>query len=90
MQRSDTLYTLGFAAVVCLICSALVCSAAVILRGPQQANILFDRHKKILGVAELLPAGARISAAEADDLFDTNIEPTYIELATGERVADVP
>ena len=53
MQRNSVFYILGFCALVCLVCSVVVSSAAVGLKPKQDANKVLDRQKKVLAVAGL-------------------------------------
>ncbi len=80
----DTKYTILFAAAVCLVCSVFVASAAVFLKPLQDANIVLDRQKKVLTVAGLMEEGQKLSAAEVNAIFEKNIQPQVIDLATGE------
>ena len=88
MQRSGTAYTLGFAAAVCVVCSILVSGSAVLLKDRQDANVLFDRQKQVLGVCELLDSDEKISLSEAQQRFDDNIKVRIVDLATGEYADD--
>ena len=88
MQRRGNLYTLGFAAVICIICSIIVSTASVALRERQQENIILDRQINVLTVAGLIEVGERIGAEEAQRRFDENIELRIIELETGEYADD--
>lgn len=86
MQRNSATYIIGFCAVVCVVCGAVVCVAAVSLKPRQDRNRVFDQQKKVLGVAGLIEAGASPSAEEVANIFETRIEPAYINLETGEEV----
>lgn len=65
------------AIVLCLVCSVLVSSAAVLLKPIQERNKVLDRKKNILRAAGLLTTDADIEA-----LFK-QIESQVINLATG-------
>ena len=45
---------------VCLVCSIVVSSAAVILKPQQQINRELDRKQNILRAAGMLPAGSSV------------------------------
>ena len=60
MQRNSVFYILGFCALVCLLCSVVVSSAAVGLKPKQDANKVLDRQKKVLAVAGLMKEGEEI------------------------------
>ncbi len=87
MQYS-TLYTLVFAAVVCLICSVLVSGSAVVLRARQEQNAMFDKQQNVLVVAGLVEPGERLSVAEVRERFEGSIRERLVDLATGDYPAD--
>lgn len=87
MQRSDTSYTLLFAAAVCVVCSALVTMTAVSLKPLQQRNVLLDRQTNVLRVAGLVQPGDLPGAGEIVRLYEERIEPHVVELKTG-QIAD--
>jgi Na+-transporting NADH:ubiquinone oxidoreductase subunit C len=75
--------TISVALGVCIICSILVSSAAVALRGIQIENQRLDRIKNILIAGDLFTEGADIRA-----LYEEKIEPRMIDLTTGETVLE--
>lgn len=89
MQRSGTLYTLGFASVVCVICSILVSTSAVTLKERQERNKLMDRRKNVLETAGLKQPGERVSVAHVDELFATRIVAQAVNMQTGEYAEDI-
>jgi Na+-transporting NADH:ubiquinone oxidoreductase subunit C len=70
--------TIGVAIALCLVCSVLVSTAAVVLKPLQQANKAADIKKNILGVTGLLAEDTDIN--EAYKQFEVKL----IDLATGE------
>jgi Na+-transporting NADH:ubiquinone oxidoreductase subunit C len=86
MQREGTLYTLGFAALVCVVCSILVCLSAVLLKDRQDLNKLLDRQMKVLSVAGVIESGESLSAEKAQELFDANIQLRFVSLESGEEL----
>lgn len=81
-------YTFGFAAVVCVVCSILVSTAAVALRDRQDANRVLDLQRNVLLAGGLV--------GEAEDLDDGEIEarfaavrPLVVDRASGEVLTDV-
>ncbi|RKY92158.1 MAG: Na(+)-translocating NADH-quinone reductase subunit C, partial [Ignavibacteriae bacterium] len=68
---------------VCLVCSLLVSTAAVILFPLQEVNRKLDKVKNILVAGELYNEGTDIAKT-----YDEKIEPVLIELATGEIVSE--
>ncbi|MEK7270007.1 MAG: Na(+)-translocating NADH-quinone reductase subunit C [Planctomycetota bacterium] len=87
MQREGTAYTILFAAGVCVFCSILVCGSHVIFKDQQELNKRVDRQKSVLAVAGLSGEGKRLSALEANDLFEKNIVPRLVNLESGEYAA---
>ena len=84
MQRSSSLYTLGFAAAVCVVCAVLVSSSAYFLQGPQERNKVLDRQRHVLNVTGLADIGEALSAAEVQQRFDAAIESRFVNIETGE------
>ena len=81
-QRSNA-YIIGFAAVVCLVCSIVVSSTAVSLRPRQVQNKELDRQKQVLIVAGLMRSDESVDAVEVQRLFDESIVARAVELSTG-------
>lgn len=81
-------YVLGFALVLCIICSALVSSTAVALKERQDANKELDQRRQVIRVAGLAGAGDALPKEEVDTLFE-NIQGRVIDRETGEYL-DVP
>lgn len=77
MSPDSVTKTLIVAVVLCLVCSVLVSSAAVLLKPIQERNKVLDRKKNILKAAGLLTSGGNI-----EELFK-QIEPKVVDLATG-------
>lgn len=73
--------TLLVALTVCLICSVVVASAAVLLRPIQESNQKADRIRHIIEVSGLLQEG--LTAEQALE----RIQSRVVELATGDEVA---
>lgn len=88
MQTSGTLYTIGFAAAVCVVCSLLVSSSATLLKSKQAANAVLDKQKKVLSVSGLIEEGTSLSASEVKQLFDARIRIKVITLETGEEAPE--
>lgn len=82
MQHSNA-YIIGFAAVVCLVCSIVVSTSAVALRPRQIQNKELDRQKQVLSVAGLIETGQAADAAQIQGLFDESIVARAVDLETG-------
>ena len=84
MSRTDSpLYTVGFAAAVCVVCAALVSVAAVSLRDRQDVNRQVYRQKNVLLAAGILKPGDSPTHQEVLDSFRKNIRVRLFDLATG-------
>ena len=53
-RKKGTLYTLGFAAAICVVCSILVSTSAVTLRERQAENQELDKRLNVLRAAGLV------------------------------------
>lgn len=73
--------TITVAVVLCLVCSLIVSSAAVLLKEKQDLNASLDKKKNVLVAANLLNADTDIETAFA------NIEQKFVDLSTGHFVS---
>jgi len=87
-NTESTRYTIGFAAVVCVVCALVVAASAVGLRSKQEANQLVFRQKNVLLAAGLVKPDESLTDAEVRALFERNIRVRLVDLATGEYMAD--
>lgn len=83
MARDSVGQTLTVATILCVVCSVLVSSAAVGLRGRQEANKKQDQMKNVLVAAELFDEQEN-TAGEVNAIFADRIERVLIDLETGE------
>lgn len=74
--------TVFVALALCLACSVVVASAAVLLKPVQQANQALDRKRNILEVADLIAPGA--PAREIRQVFQERVETRVVDLQTGD------
>ena len=82
MSNHDSLKNIiGAALGVCLVCSILVAAATVALKSRQEANQRFEKLKNILLAGDLMKKGEKI---DVEAVFAEKIQPTLIELKTGE------
>ena len=86
----STKYIIGFATVVCLVCSVVVSGSAVSLRERQTINAQLDQKKKVLGVVNLYTAGEVITPEEINQRFADNMEAKLVDLASGKYVDATP
>lgn len=89
LRRDSVGYTIGFAAVVCLVCAIPIAGAAVFLRPTQMENQRVDRLSKVLAVAGLMTTDDQLTRTEILDRFASNITPRVVELSTGAVVDSV-
>ncbi|WP_459874484.1 Na(+)-translocating NADH-quinone reductase subunit C [Halomonas shantousis] len=76
--------TLTVALALCIVCSVVVSTAAVVLRPIQQQNQEIDRKSNILQVAQLYQPGVSV-----DEQFERLITPRVVDLETGEYSEDL-
>ncbi len=81
-------YTLGFAALVCLVCSILVTSTALALKDRQEANRLLDLRRNVLVAAGKAEPGERLTPEQVDLRFGS-IQALVLDRRTAELQAEV-
>jgi Na+-transporting NADH:ubiquinone oxidoreductase subunit C len=69
---------------LCIVCSVIVSTAAVVLKPAQEANKDLDRKRNILAAAGMLEEGKSV-----DELFQ-RVETRYVDLRTGDYAEEVP
>ncbi len=89
MKQYSNAYIIGFAAGVCLVCSIVVATSAVVLKERQDRNKVLDRQKKVLIVAGLMEEGQKITADAVQQIFDDNIRIRAVDLQTGDFDSDI-
>lgn len=77
MSKETTSHTIIVALALCIVCSVVVSSAAVMLRPMQQANKELDKKSNILAAAGLLDEDRSVEEQFA------NIETRIVDLETG-------
>lgn len=82
MSNDTTGKTLLVATVLCIVCSIVVSTAAVVLKPEQVANKVADKKRNILAAAGMLEPGA-----DVDKLFE-NIEIKIVDIETGEYLTE--
>ena len=79
----DTLrQTVIVALLVCLVCSIVVSSAAVMLKGRQDENKLFERNSNVLSAAGMYTPGEQ-DRDEVQEMFK-RFEVRLVDVATGQ------
>jgi len=94
MKNRDSLgYTLAVAAVLCVVCSLAVSTAAVVLQPRQAANERLDQQKNILDATGLAIGEFGLQAQQLNkkqiDELDGWISTKLVELETGEYTSEV-
>ena len=84
MSNDSTGKTLTVAFILCIVCSIVVSTAAVVLKPMQLENKLLDKKKNILAAAGLLKEGVTV-----DELFK-NIDVKIVDRATGLYLESTP
>jgi Na+-transporting NADH:ubiquinone oxidoreductase subunit C len=85
--RTGTLYTIGFAAAICVVCAILVAAAAVGLGDRQERNRGLDRKRNVLLAAGLVAAGDEPEPGRIEELFAARVRAVVIDRATGAPAA---
>ncbi|SDZ79350.1 Na(+)-translocating NADH-quinone reductase subunit C [Microbulbifer marinus] len=80
--------TLLVALVMCLVCSVVVSTAAVMLKPAQQANAALDMKRNVLMAGGLLE-DSKASAAEVEQAF-ASVTIKYVDLETGKFTDEAP
>lgn len=83
-REYSTLYTIGFAAAVCFVCSILVATSAVTLRERQEANQELDRKRNVLLAAGMLGESEELTQDQIISRFDEKMRPVVVDLKTGQ------
>ena len=87
MHSDSMAKTLFVALAVCVVCSVVVSTAAVVLKPIQEENKVNDRKRNILIAAGLIVAGEK-PEEDIDTLF-AKIDSRVVDLDTGEFVSDI-
>lgn len=88
LDVNSTRYTIVFAAIVCVICAALVSVTAVSLQPRQKANARLYMEKNVLVAAGLVQPGQSVSRNEIEAIFSRYIRARLVDLATGELLPE--
>jgi len=86
MQHS-TLYTILFAAAVCIVCGVLVSSSAVSLQDRQDLNAELEKQRNVLLAAGLLGPNEKIPMEAIHERFEA-VSPVLVDLETGQPKDD--
>ena len=78
--------TIKVALGLCVVCSIVISSTAVMLRPMQQANMLLDRNKNILGAAGIFDTSVHTNA-DVEEMF-AQFTPRMVDLTNGSYLSD--
>ena len=79
-MRQSNAYVIGFAAVICVVCSLLLASISGALSARQETNRVLDRQKNVLMAAGFdAEKLSGMKAAEVQDLYTKRIEELVID-----------
>lgn len=85
---NSTRYTIVFAAIVCVVCAALVSVTAVSLQPRQAANARLYMEKNVLVAAGLVQHGQDVPRREVEEFFRRDIKARLVLFETGELVEE--
>ena len=78
MKNESITKTFAVATILCVVCAIIVSLSDVALKETQLRNKALDKQLNILSAAGLVEPGAKLSATEADKLFD-NAETLVVD-----------
>ena len=93
---SDSLKSLIFAAIMCLVCSVLLSTASTGLQHFQEKNVIVDKQKNLLMSVGLIEKGKRYSPERIAELYRENIKLLWADSAgqlleeTERGMSDIP
>lgn len=76
---SNSIKSLVFAALLCLICSILLTTASSGLQQFQERNMIIDKHKNILKSVGMIKTDRSYAADEVDRLYSENIKQRWVD-----------
>ncbi|MFC1521244.1 NADH:ubiquinone reductase (Na(+)-transporting) subunit C [Elusimicrobiota bacterium] len=86
MEKNKNAYALVFVAVVCVVCSLFVSSAAILLKSKQDQNFKADIKKNILISLDLIERGQKVSLNDIDALYGSKIREIKVKGLSRERL----
>ncbi|HBA84356.1 MAG TPA: NADH:ubiquinone reductase (Na(+)-transporting) subunit C [Verrucomicrobia bacterium] len=90
MQKGNT-YTLVFTAIICVACSILLASSAVLLKEKQDTQSELDRKRNVLkafDIATVDEQGNKLGEEEINRYFTEHISEVFIDPKTGQLIED--
>lgn len=87
MKRETAVQTILTAAVLCIVCSIVVSTTAVVLRPVQKTNKVQEINKNILQVSGLWDDSLTVD--ENMKIFDEKVEKRIVDLSTGEYLPEM-
>ena len=83
-MQHNAVYTVLFAAAVCVVCAVLVSTSAVSLSERQELNALLDKQKNVLYAAGLAQQGETLTPEDILKRFE-NVKAVVVDLEKGEE-----
>ena len=82
-NNNDTIgKTITVALLLCIVCSVIVSSAAILLKPSQIANKALDMQRNILSIGGLTAPGESLGKSKVEEMFG-QIETKYVDFSTG-------
>ena len=90
-MRKEDITTILFAAIVCVICSLIIATAASTLREKQQINIETDRRLNVLQAfgEKTVVDGKKLNAEEVAAIFEASIKEVVVDAESGNVIDGV-
>lgn len=91
-MRKEDIQTVGFAAIICVVCSLIISAAASSLKELQLINKETDRRLNVLQAfgEQTVVDGVKLTTEEVAAIFEKNIREVVVDPATGEVLEGVP
>ena len=87
-MQKGAVYSIVFAAVVCLVCAVFVSASAVSLKSRQDENAFLDKQRNVLIAAGLAREGEVLSTEEVQARFGP-IQSVVVDLETGQELPEM-
>ena len=81
-------FVIGFATVICVVCSLLLSATASTLKAKQDYNVELDRKMNVLKAfgVDIKPEGKALPAAVVEEYFKNNISEVVLDGASGQPI----
>jgi Na+-transporting NADH:ubiquinone oxidoreductase subunit C len=81
-------FVIGFATVVCVVCSLLLSATASTLKSKQDYNVELDRKMNVLKAfgVDIKPGGQALASSAVEEYFKNNISEVVLDGASGQPI----